>query len=77
MSGTSMATPDVAGICALLVGSIADRSLSDAARARLVRAAIVGTAHRIAGAGPADAGAGLIDAAAALASLRRRTKVAA
>jgi len=77
MSGTSMATPHVAGICALLVGSIADRSLSGAARARLVRAAIVGSAHRIAGAGPADAGAGLVDAAAALASLRRRTKVAA
>jgi subtilisin family serine protease len=77
MSGTSMATPHVTGICALLVGSIAHGSMSDAARARLVRAAIVGTAHRIDGAGPADAGAGLVDAAAALASLRRRAKAAA
>ena len=77
MSGTSMATPHVAGICALLFGSIADRSLSDAARARLVRAAIVGSARRIDGTGPTDAGAGLVDAAAALASLRRRIRVAA
>jgi subtilisin family serine protease len=77
MSGTSMATPHIAGICALLIGSIADRSLSAAARARLVRAAIIGSAHRIDGAGPADAGAGLADASAALAALRRRTTVAA
>lgn len=72
-----MASPHVAGICALLIGSIADRSLSAPVRAKLVRAAIVATAHRIEGAGPGDAGAGLVDAAAALASLRRRTTVAA
>jgi subtilisin family serine protease len=76
MSGTSMATPHVAGICALLIGSIADRSLSDATRAKLVRSAIVSTAHAIEGATPADAG-GLVDAAAALARLRHKSSAAA
>jgi len=71
-----MAAPHVAGICALLIGSIADQSQSAAARARVVLAAIVGSARRIDGAGPADAGAGLVDAAAALASRRRRAKAA-
>ena len=77
MSGTSMATPHVAGICALLIGSIADRSLSDATRAKLVRSAIVSTAHAIEGATPADAGTGLVDAAAALARLRHKSSAAA
>ena len=72
-----MATPHVAGICALLIGSIADRSLSDATRAKLVRSAIVSTAHAIEGATPADAGTGLVDAAAALARLRHKSSAAA
>lgn len=72
-----MATPHVAGICALLVEALSGRRMTGAARARLVRAAIIGSAQRLAGATPADAGAGLVDAGAALASIRRRAPAAA
>jgi len=77
MSGTSMATPHVAGICALLLEATRDRKLTALARATLVRAAIVGTARPMASATADAVGAGLVDAAAALARLRVRRRVAA
>lgn len=77
MSGTSMATPHVAGICALLVEAAGDRRSSAVTRARLIRTALLGSAHPIAGVSRADAGAGLVDAAAALARLRRGARAAA
>jgi hypothetical protein len=46
--------------------------IAGTARARRVRAALLESAHPIAGAGPHDAGAGLIDAERALALVARR-----
>lgn len=77
MSGTSMATPHVAGICALLLEATRGRKLTPVAQAKLVRAAIVATARPVAGATANDAGAGLVDAAAALARLQIRRRAAA
>lgn len=76
MSGTSMATPHVAGICALLLEASQDRRSSAIARARRVRNAIVATARPLDHT-PSDAcGAGLVDARAALARIGRPARTA-
>ena len=76
MSGTSMAAPEVAGICALLLEATRDRRLTAVAQAKLVRTAIISTARPLPDTKANETGAGLVDAAAALARLaakRHRT----
>jgi len=70
MSGTSMATPHVAGICALLVQASGERDAKR--RARIVRRSILSTCRPLIGESRDAAGAGLVDAAAALARVRRQ-----
>lgn len=75
MSGTSMATPHVSGICALLVEAAG--SGDPAVRARRVRRAIVGSARPIVGTTRDEIGAGLVDAERALAALLPKARSAA
>ena len=77
MSGTSMAAPHVAGICALLLEALHDRGMTAAGQAKLVRTAIVASAHRLPGTTVDQAGAGLVDATAALARLSAKRRAAA
>jgi subtilisin family serine protease len=76
MSGTSMATPHVAGICALLLEAIGDRG-SVAGRAQRVRRALVGSARPMAGTSRDETGAGLVDAERALVAIRADRNAAA
>ncbi len=77
MSGTSMATPHVAGICALLLQAIGDDHASVVTHSTRVRRALISSARTMRGTTKSETGAGLVDAERAFAQLRTTRRVAA
>ena len=71
-----MATPYVAGICALVLGAIRHRS-SATGRAQRVRRALIRSAQPIAGTSRDRSGAGLVDAERALDAIDAKGRAAA
>jgi hypothetical protein len=72
-----MATPHVAGICALLLQAIGDDRASVVTHSTRVRRALIGSARAMRGTTKSETGAGLVDAERALAQLRTKRRVAA